>query len=35
MIVGSDKDKKKEEKDVVQEKEEVGTLEQLLGGPQN
>ena len=35
MIVGSDKDKKKEEKEVVQEKEEVGTLEQLLGGPQN
>ena len=36
MIVGSDKEKKKEEKDATKEGEQaVGALEQLLGGPQN
>ena len=37
MIVGSDKDKKKEKetKEGAQDEEAMGTLEQLLGGPQN
>ena len=35
MIVGSDKEKKKENKEEGKDEEAMGALEQLLGGPQN